>query len=92
MLNRSAKTATYDQDVAKIEITLPERLLNQIDEYVQRSGENRDGFLRRVALTEIAVGGAIQREEWDRVIGRSLPADVDYVQMIREDRERDNRH
>jgi metal-responsive CopG/Arc/MetJ family transcriptional regulator len=92
MLNRSAKTATYDQDVAMIEINLPERLLNQIDEYVKRSGESRDGFLRRLALTEIAVGGAIQREEWDRVIGRSLPADVDYVQMIREDRERDNRH
>jgi hypothetical protein len=32
MLNRSAKTATYGEDVAKIEITLPEGLLNQIDE------------------------------------------------------------
>jgi metal-responsive CopG/Arc/MetJ family transcriptional regulator len=92
MLNRSANTATYDQDVAKIEINLPDELLQQIDEYVKRSGETREGFLRRLVLTEIAIEGAIQREEWDKVIGRSLPADVDYVQMIREDRERDNRH
>jgi metal-responsive CopG/Arc/MetJ family transcriptional regulator len=92
MLNRSANTATYDQDVAKIEINLPDELLQQIDEYVKRSGETREGFLRRLVLTEIAIEGAIQREEWDKVIGRSLPADVDYVQMIREDRDRDNRH
>jgi metal-responsive CopG/Arc/MetJ family transcriptional regulator len=92
MLNRSAKTATYGEAVAKVEINLPEGLLNQIDEYVNRSGETREGFLRRLALTEIAVEGAIQHEEWDKVIGRSLPADVDYVQMIREDRDRDNRH
>jgi metal-responsive CopG/Arc/MetJ family transcriptional regulator len=92
MLNRSANTATYGEDVAKIEITLPDQLLQEIDEYVKRSGETREGFLRRLVLTEIAIEGAIQREEWDKVIGRSLPADVDYVQMIREDRDRDNRH
>ncbi|MCW2980244.1 MAG: hypothetical protein JWO14_1971 [Solirubrobacterales bacterium] len=92
MLNRSANTATYDQDVTKIEINLSGRLLGQIDEYVKRTGETREGFLRRLAVTEIAVEGAIQREEWDKVIGRSLPADVDYVQMIREDRDRDSRH
>ena len=92
MLNRSAKTATYDQDVAKIEITLPEWLLNQIDEYVKRSGETREGFLRRLAVTEIAIEGCIQREEWDKVIGRSLPADVDFTQMIREDRDGNHGH
>jgi metal-responsive CopG/Arc/MetJ family transcriptional regulator len=92
MLNRSANTATYGEAMAKIEINLPDELLQQIDEYVKRSGETREGFLRRLVLTEIAIEGAIQREEWDKVIGRSLPADVDYVQMIREDRDRDNRH
>jgi HicB-like antitoxin of HicAB toxin-antitoxin system len=92
MLNRSANTATYDQDVAKIEINLPEGLLNQIDEYVKRSGETREGFLRRLAVTEIAIEGAIQREEWDKVIGRSLPADVDFTQMIREDRDGNHGH
>ena len=91
MLNRSAKTATYDQPVAKIEINISNELLHEIDEYVKRSGETRESFLRRLAVTEIAIEGAIVREEWDKVIGRSLPADVDFTQMIREDRERDNR-
>jgi hypothetical protein len=92
MLNRSAKTATYGEDVAKIEINLPEGLLDQIDEYVKISGETREGFLRRLAVTEIAIEGSIRREEWDKVIGRPLLADADFTQMIREDRDGNHGH
>jgi HicB_like antitoxin of bacterial toxin-antitoxin system len=92
MLNRSAKTATYGEAMAKVEINLPKGLLNQIDEYVKRSGETREGFLRRLAVTEIAIECLIRREEWDKVIGRSLPADADFTQMIREDRDGNHRH
>lgn len=53
MPNRSAKTATYDQDVAKIEITLPDDLLHHVDDYAGRADETRQQFLCRVIEEEI---------------------------------------
>jgi len=92
MLNRSAKTATYGEDVAKIDLTLPDDLLRAIDEYVERKGETREGFLRRLAEVEIAIEGAVLREDWEKFLGPPLPPGVDFVQMIREDRDGNHGH
>jgi predicted transcriptional regulator len=67
MLNRSANTATYDQDMAKIEITLPDDLLEKIDDAAHRVGETRVEFIRRVIESEVEESNArlrAQLEAW----------------------------
>ena len=44
-------TMKYEGKAEKINITLPRRLLAQIDEYVQAHGESRSGFLAEAART-----------------------------------------
>lgn len=67
MLNRSAKTATYDQDVAKIEITLPDDLLEHVGDYAARAGETREEFLRRIVEEEVDRSHARLREELEKL-------------------------
>lgn len=40
--------------IRRINITLPEKLLNQIDSYVAKVGETRSGFLAHAALEYVA--------------------------------------
>jgi predicted RNase H-like HicB family nuclease len=54
-----------DVDLAKlsakalrVNITVPERLLNTIDEYAERHGESRSAFLTRAALEAMAKDAA----------------------------------
>jgi predicted RNase H-like HicB family nuclease len=42
----------------RVNITVPERLLNTIDEYVERRGESRSAFLTRAALEAMAKDAA----------------------------------
>jgi len=42
----------------RVNITVPERLLNTIDEYAERHGESRSAFLTRAALEAMAKGAA----------------------------------
>jgi len=44
-----ADTMKYEGKAEKINITLPRRLLTQIDEYAQSHGESRSGFLAEAA-------------------------------------------
>lgn len=80
----------YPEDVAKVLISIPDELLKRIDEYARRSAETRSGFLQKLAEREIAADNAHRRKEFEDLLGPPLPAGVDYTQMIREDRERDN--
>ncbi len=41
-------------ETKRVNITLPERLLMQIDNYVSRAGETRSGFLAHAALEYVA--------------------------------------
>ena len=41
-------------ETKRVNITLPERLLNQIDTYVSKIGETRSGFLAHAALEYVA--------------------------------------
>jgi hypothetical protein len=89
MLNRSAKTATYGESVAKIEITLPEDLLPQIDEAAERAGESRDVFLCRSVEEEVGRSQAQFRKELEELWAKH-PIDLGgrtAAELIREGRD-----
>jgi predicted DNA-binding protein len=89
MLHRSAETATYAGDMAKVEINLPDDLLDQIDRVASRAGETRDSFLRRIAEREIAESNERFRREIEDMLDRH-PIDLggkSAAELIREDRD-----
>jgi hypothetical protein len=87
MLNRSAKTATYDQDVAKIEINLPDDLLERIDVAAERVGETRDEFLQRTAGQEVERIHWQLRRELEQMVGPPQPMGGNAAEIIREMRD-----
>lgn len=80
--------------MAKVMISIPDKLLERLDLRAKESGETRSGFLRRLVEREVETGEQRRREEinrlWDEV-RIEVPADkpelLDVVQLIREDRE-----
>jgi hypothetical protein len=77
----------YPLDVAKVLISLPDDLLNRIDEYAKRSAETRSGFLQRLAEQEIAADNARRKKEFEELLGPPLHLGGDTVRKIKEDRE-----
>ena len=86
MLNRSAKTATYDQHVAKIEITLPDDLLDQVDRVADRVGETRNEFLVRIVGDEVERGLLQSRKELEAMMGPPRHGGGDWGEWMRQDR------
>jgi hypothetical protein len=68
MLNRSANSATYAGDMARIEFDLPENLLTHVDGYAHRAGETRDQFLRRIVDEEIGRCHGELRKELEELL------------------------
>jgi hypothetical protein len=89
MPERSANIATYAEAMAKVEITLPDDLLRQIDDTAYRAGETRDEFIRRVLGREVDECDARLRKELEELIGPAIPRGGNATQIIREER---NRH
>jgi hypothetical protein len=87
MLNRSAKTATYDQDVAQIEIDLPDDLLRRIDCVARLEGETRGDFLRRAAERELAERRTIRHKEFEEMMPPPIHGGGESGRWIREDRD-----
>jgi metal-responsive CopG/Arc/MetJ family transcriptional regulator len=76
--------------VAKVMISIPDKLLARIDAHVDSSRESRSGFLQRLAERELEVTDHHTREEIERLLGQIEPIDlggVSAAQLIREDRE-----
>jgi hypothetical protein len=90
--HRSAETATYPGEMARVEIDIPEELQRRIEEYVERTGETPGELLRRFAEQEIAVDDARRRKEFEKLLGPPLPPGTDVVKMIREERDNDLWH
>jgi hypothetical protein len=89
MLNRSAEIATYPGEMAKLEFSLSEDLLDQIDLAAERAGETRDEFLRRIAEREVEESNARLRTELED-LWASHPIDLGgrtAAELIREDRD-----
>ena len=87
MLNRSAKTATYDQAVAKIEINLPDDLLRRVDCVARLDGETREDFLRRAAERELAERRTIRHKEFEEMMPPPIHGGGESGRWIREDRD-----
>ena len=87
MLHRSAETATYPGEMAKVEIDLSEDLLGQIDEAANRAGESRDEFLRRSVEEAAARSRAALRQEIEDLIGPAKPRGGNAAEIIREMRD-----
>jgi hypothetical protein len=84
----------YTHPVAKVMISIPDKLLERLDLRAKESGETRSGFLQRLAERELEAGEQRRREEIGRLLDEvriEVPADkpelLDVAQVIREDRE-----
>jgi metal-responsive CopG/Arc/MetJ family transcriptional regulator len=80
--------------VAKVMISIPDKLLERLDFRAKEAGETRSGFLRRLVEREVEVAEQRRREEIERLWGEvriEVPADkpelLDVARVIREDRE-----
>jgi HicB_like antitoxin of bacterial toxin-antitoxin system len=90
----SIGNTVYTHPVAKVMISIPDKLLERLDLRAKEAGESRSGFLQRLVEREVEAGERRRQEEinrlWDEV-RIEVPADkpelLDVVQLIREDRE-----
>lgn len=84
----------YTRPVAKVMISIPDKLLERLDARAKEVGETRSGFLQRLAEREVEAGEKRRQKElkrlWDEV-RIEVPADkpelLDVARVIREDRE-----
>jgi hypothetical protein len=86
MLNRSAKTATYGEDVAKVEINLPDDLLERVDRAAEEEGVSRDELLLRFVEEGATRSKAAFRKKIEDMLGPPIPLG-DSAQLIREMRD-----
>jgi hypothetical protein len=90
----TAGNTVYTHPVAKVMISIPDKLLQRLDLRAKETGRTRSGFLQQLVEREVDAGEQRRREEinrlWDEV-RIEIPADrpelLDVVQLIREDRE-----
>jgi CopG antitoxin of type II toxin-antitoxin system len=90
----TAGNTVYTHPVAKVMISIPDKLLERLDLRAKQLGESRSGLLQNLVERELETGEKRRREEikrlWDDV-QIELPADDpdawDVVRLIREDRE-----
>jgi metal-responsive CopG/Arc/MetJ family transcriptional regulator len=75
--------------VAKVMISIPDKLLERIDAHVEAAHETRSGFLRRMAEKGLDDSESHRRKEVERLLDQIEPFDAEgpsVVQLIREDR------
>lgn len=75
--------------MAKVMISLPDELLERIDEHAREASETRSGFLRRLAEREVERGEAGRRRHIEELMEKIGTIDLggEAVRFIREDRE-----
>jgi predicted DNA-binding protein len=84
----------YTHPVAKVMISIPDKLLERLDLRAKQTGETRSGFLQRLAERELEAAEGHRREEINRLLDQihielppGDPEAWDVVRLIREDRE-----
>ena len=80
----------YTHPVAKVMISIPDKLLERLDSQARSNRETRSGFLQRVAERELERAERHDRDEIERLLDQIQPIDfggVSAAQLIREDRE-----
>lgn len=90
----AAGNTVYTHLVAKVMISIPDKLLERLDLRAKEVGESRSGFLQRLVEREVESGEQRRREEINRLLDEvriEVPADrpdlLDVARVIREDRE-----
>jgi hypothetical protein len=90
----TAGNTVYTHPVAKVMISIPDKLLERLDRRAKEVGATRSGFLQHLAERELEAGEERRREELKRLweeVRIEVPADkpelLDVAQVIREDRE-----
>lgn len=85
----TAGNTVYTHPVAKVMISIPDKLLERLDLHAKQGGETRSGLLRRLVEEELAARDASEDEEIGRLL-KSIKLDLgglDAAQVIREERE-----
>jgi hypothetical protein len=90
----TAGNTVYTHPVAKVMISIPDKLLKRLDARAKAAGETRSGLLQRLVEREVDTAEQRRRQAierlWDEV-RIEVPADkpelLDVAQLIREDRE-----
>ena len=86
----TSSNTVYTHPVAKVMISIPDKLLERLDLRAKEAGETRSGFLQRVAERELELTDRHDRDEIERLLGELQPLDfggLTAAQLIREDRE-----
>lgn len=90
----ASSNTVYTHPVAKVMISIPDKLLERLDRRAKEAGETRSGFLQRLAEREVETAEERRQEALERLwdeVKIEVPADrpelLDVVQLIREDRE-----
>jgi hypothetical protein len=79
----------YPADVAKVLISIPDKLLAQLDSLAKSAGETRSGFLQRLAEREVRADQATRRKELEELLMPGGRFGGEGTAIIR--RERDHR-
>jgi hypothetical protein len=80
----------YTHPVAKVMISIPDKLLERLDSQARANHETRSGFLQRLAERELELAERHDREEIELLLDAIQPLDfggVSAARLIREDRE-----
>ncbi|HYQ78109.1 MAG TPA: ribbon-helix-helix protein, CopG family [Solirubrobacterales bacterium] len=80
--------------MAKVMISIPDKLLERLDLRAKQQGDTRSGLLQRLVEREVEAGDKSRREALNRIwdeVRIEVPADrpelLDVARVIREDRE-----
>jgi metal-responsive CopG/Arc/MetJ family transcriptional regulator len=74
--------------MAKVMISMPDDLLEQLDQRADLEGETRSGLLRRLVEREVGERSAARQAEVERLLSQAGPMGGDSVARIRADRAR----
>lgn len=77
----------YTHPVAKVMISIPDKLLERLDSQARSTRETRSGFLQRLVERELEGGSARRRKEFENLLGPPVDLGGDAAKLIREDRE-----
>lgn len=89
----TSSNTVYTHPVAKVMISIPDKLLERLDARAKAAGQSRSGLLQRLAERELEAEEERQRKEVKRLmkeIESTFTDDephFDVVQLIREDRD-----
>jgi metal-responsive CopG/Arc/MetJ family transcriptional regulator len=72
--------------MAKVMVSLPDDLLEQIDTHVRARHSTRSGFLREIAERELAAEAAQGQTEIEALLGDPVRLGGDATKLIRQDR------